>query len=395
MFKGGRRLSWEKRLKDGFNVFKRKFSIKWVLYTFVACAVVGIGSFGLLKVTHASYLLSPGALSNYHENDEMLGGVSSHADLDRQCAHCHAPVHCVEDTRCQDCHFEIAQDRNDVTTLHGRLPGVSKCQNCHPEHNGSEADLTMLPFLNVDHYLLAGFSLANHVNNYDGSQFSCTSCHTQVGKILETIDCVDCHAAEDHDYIATHIETYGNACIECHDGRDRMMVEFDHEPYFSLQAGHSEIECSECHKKEQYVGLSNVCSDCHGEPELHAGIFGNDCVRCHSATAWVPAELKQHTFALQHGDEPVQTCETCHAGTYTEYPCGSCHEDEEMQTAHMTLRDAELHDCISCHPTGRGKEMVIQPGPQNDPLGINLLNKPDGAPFQFQEQAPTSGTSNH
>jgi hypothetical protein len=174
-----------------------------------------------------------------------------------------------------------------------------------------------------------------------------------------------------------------------------MMAGFDHEPYFSLQAGHSEIECSACHQKEQYVGLSTTCSDCHAEPELHAGVFGNSCERCHSATAWLPAELKQHTFAMQHGDEPVQTCETCHAGTYTEYPCGSCHEDKEMQTAHIELRGADIHDCISCHPTGRGKEMAVQPGFGEDTPGMSLFNKTDEAPFSLQGQTSNMGASKH
>ena len=380
-----------------FNKIKQhriKFSLRWIIYTFVALGVLGLSGFVLIKVTHATYLLSPGKLSAYHEKDDLLGGVSSHAELQRQCAHCHAPVHCVEDTRCQDCHFDIAADRNDVTTLHGRLPGVSKCQNCHPEHNGSEADLTLLPFLNVDHYLLAGFSLAHHVDNYDGNKFSCTSCHTQEGSILETMDCVDCHAAEDHDYIATHIEAYGSACIECHDGRDRMIEEFDHEPFFSLQAGHSEVDCSDCHQKEQYVGLTSTCEDCHVEPEIHAGVFGTNCERCHSATAWVPAQLKEHTFAIQHGSEPVQDCETCHAGTYTEYPCGSCHEDAAMNDVHKSLRAADLSDCIACHPTGRGKEMVIQEDPGNNAYGM-MKNDFDGAPAQFQGESPGPGAEKH
>src|SRR4030042_4835531 len=142
----------------------------------------------------ASGLLSPGRLTAAPPNNEELGGVMSHADMEKECSHCHAPLHCVTDSRCQDCHIEIAKQRNDVNTLHGRLPGVSRCQNCHIEHQGEQANITQLAFENVDHYLLAGFSLTQHVRNYDDTSFTCPSCHSQNGEILETIDCLTCHS---------------------------------------------------------------------------------------------------------------------------------------------------------------------------------------------------------
>lgn len=314
--------------------------------------------------TQAVYLLSPGPLSAFNSKAEELGGVMSHADLERDCKHCHAPIHCITDSRCQDCHLEIAEDRNDVNTLHGRLPGVSRCQNCHTEHNGADADLIQLSFPNVDHYMLSGFSLSLHIENYDGTVFTCTTCHTKAGNFLETLDCISCHSKEDHDYMAAHIEEYGSACVDCHDGSDRMIAGFDHEPYYPLQDGHENLECAQCHQDQKYVGISSTCVDCHADPELHAGVFGENCNMCHSVAAWAPAELKEHTFMIQHGDEPIDTCETCHAGSYTEYPCGTCHENAEMETMHLSEGITEINDCISCHPTGRGKEEVFKPDTQ-------------------------------
>jgi hypothetical protein len=332
----------------------------------------------------------------------MLGGVKSHAELERQCSHCHAPIHCVTDSRCQDCHFEIEQDRLDVNTIHGRLPGVSKCQTCHPEHQGHDANLTVFAFPNIDHYAMTGFSIQAHVTNTDGKKFTCTTCHTKVRDIIETIDCVHCHSDGNHDELAAHIEEYGINCFECHDGQDRMINGFDHQPYFSLQAGHAELTCADCHTEKKYVGMGTTCSTCHLEPDLHAGVFGTTCEYCHTTQAWTPAVLVQHKFELKHGDEEIDTCETCHGGNYTEYPCGTCHNEGEIISVHFSLGIHVIQDCITCHPTGRGKavmpgqqvgeaEQIRQNAPEDSQPNLPapfIITQPTEKPVQQQNQGP-------
>lgn len=371
----------------------------------ISVGVLVAVAFITIKATHASYLLSPGKLSDVEFTGEVLGGVSSHADLERECSHCHAPIHCVEDTRCQDCHFDIAEDRTNINTLHGRLPGVSKCQNCHPEHNGADADLTLLPYLNVDHYLLAGFSLEKHTINYDGTNLNCETCHQQNVTVIETIDCVDCHATQDHDSMAKHIEDYGSACSECHDGRDRMINGFVHEPYFPLQAGHQDLQCSQCHHKEQYIDLASDCAACHQEPEMHADLFGTTCENCHTATAWSPAQLSQHAFGLTHGGEPISDCESCHTETFTSCDCSLCHEESELNMAQMNQQAQqngllvqqsgnstpgdhegyEMENCLACHAEG-----IVNPGVQNRSQGGNGTGQPQnqGNPTQNESVVP-------
>jgi len=352
--------------------------------------------------SYASYLLSPGELSNMETKNTMLGGVKSHAELERQCSHCHAPIHCVTDSRCQDCHFEIEQDRLDVNTIHGRLPGVSKCQTCHPEHQGHDANLTVFAFPNIDHYAMTGFSIQAHVTNTDGKKFTCTTCHTKVRDIIETIDCVHCHSDGNHDELAAHIEEYGINCFECHDGQDRMINGFDHQPYFSLQAGHAELTCADCHTEKKYVGMGTTCSTCHLEPDLHAGVFGTTCEYCHTTQAWTPAVLVQHKFELKHGDEEIDTCETCHGGNYTEYPCGTCHNEGEIISVHFSLGIHVIQDCIACHPTGRGKavmpgqqvgeaEQIRQNAPEDSQPNLPapfIITQPTEKPVQQQNQGP-------
>ena len=55
-----------------------------------------------------------------------------------------------------------------MSGLHGLLPGTNRCQNCHKEHQGREADITTLAFRRIDHASLANFSLDYHQENYDG-----------------------------------------------------------------------------------------------------------------------------------------------------------------------------------------------------------------------------------
>lgn len=315
---------------------------------------------GVIFVKKSGYL-SPGPVSDAHTKNQPINGYISHAEFEKQCIHCHAPIHCVTDTRCQDCHIEIARQRSTASGLHGLLPGTDKCQTCHPEHQGRDASITELAFTNVNHEKLTGFSLEKHKQNFDGDPLDCMTCHSQDSYLRETLDCISCHSEQDHDYLAAHIDQYGTGCVDCHDGKDRMLP-FDHDLIYPLEGAHRAIACNECHLNNVYRDTPSDCIDCHAEPELHANLFGLECYRCHTAVAWAPAQLLQHTFLLDHGagEQNIASCETCHAGTYTEYPCYSCHETADMVVAHLGQQIENLEDCIACHPTGRG--VAEEPG---------------------------------
>ena len=297
---------------------KRMFKIGFRVGVIIG--VVFFSAFMIIKATHATYLLSPGHLSGVNTAGVTVGGEESHADFERECSHCHAPIHCVQDTKCQDCHFDIEEQRIDTTALHGRLPSVSKCQDCHPEHQGAEADLTDLPYLNIDHYKLTGFSLDTHQTNYDGSTMDCESCHQQNVDIMETMDCTSCHAAQDHDFTASHIEKYGTGCFECHDGTDRMVNGFYHTAVFAQEGGHQGLECIQCHTEKQYVGQASDCQDCHTPPDHHTGVFDAECIACHDVYAFKPAFLRYHVFDLGMGNEPTEDCQRCHIKNYGDTP---------------------------------------------------------------------------
>jgi hypothetical protein len=304
-------------------------------------------------IVKESGILNPGPLSAVQAQGEPLNGYTSHADFEQQCSHCHAPLHCITDSRCQDCHMEIAKERTTSEGLHSRLPGTDRCQDCHTEHMGRETVITELAFANLDHASLTGYSLVAHQQDYAGNPLNCESCHLQDRFIDQTLDCITCHSQENPEYIEQHRYEYGDDCIQCHDGQDRMMA-FDHNQVYALDGGHAEVACADCHPNHTYTGVTQSCVSCHEDPVVHQGEFGLECERCHTAQNWTDAKLVKHIFPLDHGGEGTSECQVCHSGTYTINTCYGCHDHtpEDMLAVHQELGIQDYENCMTCHPTG-------------------------------------------
>jgi hypothetical protein len=295
----------------------------------------------------------PGPVSAMRLYNQPLNGYSSHADFEKECLHCHAPVRCLSANLCQDCHLQIARERAESTGLHGLLPGTDKCHTCHPEHRGRDTALADVPFYGINHQRLGGFGLDKHNADYQGAPLTCESCHPGGRHDATSNACTACHAAEDAQMMAAHIDEHGRTCTGCHDGRDRM-IGFDHNTVYALDGAHTAAGCSDCHPTLTFSGATRACVDCHPDPAVHAGKFGLDCRRCHTAAAWSPAQLTVHTFGLDHGAQGELACETCHSGTYAVYTCTGCHDHPPatMQELHAGEGIDELEPCARCHPTG-------------------------------------------
>ena len=332
------------------QIFSSRSNITMLVFIVLGSAVITGGQ------AHKSTLLSPGPLTAMNKNGEEINGHVSHAEFEDDCGHCHGPIHCVIDTKCQDCHMEVAQQRADDTGLHGVLPGAGDCETCHTEHKGREEAITSFAYANIDHKRLAGFNLVKHSQDYDHKPMNCESCHSQDSFASATLDCVSCHAAEDHDFLAEHVDLFGSDCTGCHDGDDRY-TDFEHADVYPLDGAHLDLACAECHQDQAFAGISQDCHSCHEDSPIYAQIFGYKCERCHTTTAWLPAELKTHNFLIDHGDDGTElNCETCHEHTYTQYPCYSCHDRQEMKTFHDQEEIYAYENCIDCHPTGREGE---------------------------------------
>ncbi len=363
-------------------------------------SLVFVLGFGYIGFAYAS--LFPGPLTGHQVDGDPIGGYVSHAQFEKGCTHCHAPLHCVTEDRCQECHVDVAQEKTEMSGLHGLLPGTNRCQNCHVEHMGREADITTLAFKRIDHATLASFSLDYHQADYAGQPMDCQSCHSQDDYRGASLDCVTCHAEQDHDLMASHIDEHGTECLSCHDGETRL-ANFEHNVQaFNLTGAHTEVECKECHNDPdlQYKEVPTACVNCHTEeerPDSHPH-FGTDCARCHETTAFAPARLTQHAFELTHGGIGELECQTCHTKSYDQVECLSCHEEagriEAIHTVQLGI--IEMSDCASCHPTGKPDDVVVddhfpaKAGRENEAGSSNSEESQSGSEAQpIPTAAPT------
>jgi hypothetical protein len=302
--------------------------------------------------------LNPGPVSAMQRTGQKLGGYASHAEFEKDCKHCHAPIHCITASRCQQCHLEVARQRASGEGLHALLPGTSRCQSCHVEHQGREATITQLTMENIDHAALTGFSLVHHTVTDDGSPVTCDDCHTERTFTAAGVSCDGCHTGSTN-ALAGHAERFGGDCLLCHDGYDRMMP-FTHDTALPLEGAHAVADCEACHTERLFAGLAAECVSCHVEPEHHRGQFGTDCERCHTAVAWAPAQLTVHVFRLDHAGQDALSCEACHTGTYTQHTCYGCHEHDpaEILAVHVEAGIDDITDCAICHLTGEAAELA-------------------------------------
>lgn len=310
-------------------------------------------------------LYSPGQLST--QGVRLLGGVTSHAETGGECQACHTapwdPARMAD--RCLACHVEISGQMRDVTTLHGALfehdPGLD-CRDCHPEHRGADAPLTVMEDLDAFPHEAVGFSLNGHQFTVAFDPLQCANCHHDDILTFTPETCDACHRQLDQAFMTAHVLSFGSDCIACHDGVDRFDENFDHSVLsFPLTGGHAELACVQCHvnarRLPDFAATSQSCSSCHAEPAFHAGHFGPDCAACHSTDAWIPAEFSgPHTFPLDHGGGA--TCATCHSATVSTYTCYGCHEhtEAEMREEHLDEGITDFQNCAECHPTGQKDE---------------------------------------
>lgn len=297
-------------------------------------------------------MFSPGELTAVNPQKTTLGDVSSHADIGGDCGVCHDSWNGITAEKCEDCHLSITQERQAKTGLHGRFLQSDNCQGCHTDHKGADANITALAVDDFDHADNVGFSLVKHDDD-----IACQDCHVNGRFDPTNLDCITCHTDLDETYMGKHTTLFGNSCLDCHDGVDRMS-NFDHAAIFPLEDTHATIDCLDCHKKQVFDGLPSDCVDCHAEPEVHIGQFGVDCQRCHTTGAWTPAQLLMHTFPINHESRNDIDCVTCHQTTYADYTCYGCHEHTltNVRAEHIEEGITDFENCIECHPTGREDE---------------------------------------
>ena len=270
----------------------------------------------------------------------LLDGAHSQVD----CEQCHQLQRYDQaDSACISCHAE--------PQVHLGLM-AKNCQECHNTSDWAQASYQGAGF---DHEQ-TGFSLAHHQVDQNQAPLYCTACHADSLQAQTSAQCIQCHASIDAPFMQAHLDLYGDACRECHNGVDRMHA-FDHQRVFALDGRHADLPCQSCHMPGNFTAVEPQCASCHEEPDLHRGDFGLNCNYCHSSEAWQPALFKEHLFPLDHGSSQESSCQTCHSESYAQYTCYGCHEHtpEETMREHQEegIPSERLADCLSCHLNGK------------------------------------------
>jgi hypothetical protein len=336
--------------------------------------MAGIGASVLLSGGAA---FSPGPLTRLQSAAIDSGGFESHAAFANDCQQCHTPMAGVDATRCERCHTGVAEQRASGAGLHSRLPDVTACARCHPDHQGQDFDTAAAGRDKFDH-ALTGFSLVRHVQDYAGAVVECHACHAGRDFDFAVAGCVSCHHAQDPEYTNAHTAAFGGGCLACHDGLDQS-GSFDHAATsFALEGAHATAACGACHTADRPAAETPLeCGACHAEPPVHAGLFSADCAECHNDSAWSPARWQGQDFAhastkfalTTHTalfDGAQFTCAGCHANASADPEalapaggdvCATCHAlaDPAFMTEHMQTFGLS---CLGCHD-GSGRQAVF------------------------------------
>lgn len=299
-------------------------------------------------------MYTPGPLNA--QAGERLGGVTSHAEIGGECGACHsAPWDSVfMADLCIDCHGEIAVEMSEMVALHGAMyqkdPKL-ECRDCHPEHRGADAPLTVMQAGEFPHELL-GFSLNGHRRTARNEPFTCADCHREDITTFAPDMCEACHRQIDSIFAQAHVLSFGAACLDCHDGADRFGKGFNHNMIsFKLAGAHVDVICVQCHVDARnlvdFQKAPQDCFACHSMDDPHESRLGADCSACHTTISWEGASFDHSLAAFQlEGEHAKVSCEKCHQdGVYRGTPsdCYSCHRQEDEHEGRFGT------DCAACH----------------------------------------------
>jgi len=338
---------------------------KWAIFSplSIILTLVLFSGLGATFWRSGGQSFSPGALSAKGYSGVTLAGYASHADFEGQCSLCHQPLKSVQAELCVDCHSGVAHQIVAEVGVHGNTATVMACAACHSDHHGNDFDPLWDALWAFDHASV-GFSLQHHLVDDGGNPIACTACHIEEqGFQVDLSGCVLCHADSKVEFMTQHILDFGEGCLECHDGIDRM-VGFDHSgTEFPLEGGHQVLRCADCHLQGRFDGISLQCQECHLEPSAHQGVFGFDCENCHRATGWLPAfidgqsfeHVSQTRFSLvlhkkDYAGQPLN-CLACHPDGIQRFEAGTCiacHAEQDLGFMEQHL-DFFGPACLDCH----------------------------------------------
>ncbi len=277
----------------------------------------------------AGQLLSPGKLSTPHGELEGLLKCQSCHELRKPGA---------SNSKCLECHKPLRNRMDERRGYHATV-AAKACSSCHSEHRGRDVPLTELDTIRFDH-TQTGFTLvARH------AEATCRECHQ-----VDFITALDVRSYKGkHGSLDRTMLGLGTACTTCHDRDDphtnqfaergcedchsefswEQAERFDHNrTRYRLTGRHLRTECADCHKATRtrdgklsihFAPLKFAgCESCHRDE--HEGSLGANCTRCHTARGWhrVQRSAVEDRFDHSNTEFPL-------AGKHANLECSACH----------------------------------------------------------------------
>jgi len=247
-------------------------------------------------------------------------------DTPKQCSSCHKK----EDdkahkgkfgNKCESCHVErdwkeikFDHDKTKFPLL-GKHRAPLKCTSCHKgdiykdklktdclschekddKHKGQEGKKCESCH-NADSWTKTTFN-HNKMSTFPllGRHFlvDCKKCHLAPTFKDAKSDCWSCHEKDD---AKVHKRRFCTECQDCHNTRDWMAWDFNHnKTNFKLGGAHKKVanKCYACHMKpmDKKVVLTTACGSCHERDDVHNGSFGDRCERCHDGDDWKKVKM--------------------------------------------------------------------------------------------------------
>ena len=319
----------------------------------IGLAAVFLVGFGILLWARGGYNFSPGPVTAATKPGVTLEGFASHAAFEDQCSLCHDPLHGNQNTKCIECHTEIASQIQTHQGTHGLLDPTLQCSSCHTEHKGRDFNPVQDALLTFNHnqtnFPLAGIH----------GQIACTDCHKNNIYDQARPDCASCHQEPPQ-----HVGMFGVACSNCHNSitwkpASVNGVVFNHDAVgFSLVLHAKDyngqpIGCTTCHTSSDMKNYNpSTCATCHTQHDptfmqAHITQYGSSCTTCHDGVDRMH-NFSHNTFFVLDGAHSTLDCAQCHANQQfhgTPTACSACHQEPTSHAGSFGLK------CDACHTT--------------------------------------------
>ncbi|PKN59455.1 MAG: hypothetical protein CVU56_00040 [Deltaproteobacteria bacterium HGW-Deltaproteobacteria-14] len=260
----------------------------------------------------------------------------------------HASDPTITQESCWSCHGDLYLATTAPDHEHAALPHA--CEACHDTVAWSPA-----AFPDHDPYWpLTGA----HVTA------SCADCHLDKVYAGTPRACAGCHQDDfDASVNPPHAaHAFPASCEGCHETTAwRPGTVDDHDRFWVLEGAHRAEECAACHDPDAWAAAPRECVGCHQgdydgttDPDHAASGYPTSCAVCHTATAWRPANFRDHDLYWPlEGHHATTACASCHAGDHyqgTPRDCEGCHmPDYDQTTAPPHGAEHVATACAGCH----------------------------------------------